>query len=139
MVISLLLISSLAIAQDFQNVEQGQIVPFSGTVLTPDAIAKIITIEDAKLQTCQENWKHEINTLTINKDTEIQKLKHDLEVTEQTKDKIITEKDKEIQRTYELVKKENKNLTPLWLGIGFTAGFVTSLTSFYVYEGIIND
>jgi hypothetical protein len=139
MVISLLLISSLAIAQDFQNVEQGQIVPFSGTVLTPDAIAKIITIEDAKLQTCQENWKHEINTLTINKDTEIQKLKHDLEVTEQTKDKIITEKNKEIQRTYELVKKENKNLTPLWLGIGFTAGFVTSLTSFYVYEGIIND
>ncbi len=119
--------------------EQGQNVPFSGTVLTPDAIAKIITIEDAKLQTCQENWKHEINTLTINKDTEIQKLKHDLEVTEQTKDKIITEKDKEIQRTYELVKKENKNLTPLWLGIGFTAGFVTSLTSFYVYEGIIND
>lgn len=138
MVISLLLISSLAIAQDFQNVEQGQIVPFSGTVLTPDAIAKIITIEDAKLQTCQENWKHEINTLTINKDTEIQKLKHDLEVIEKTKDRIITEKDKEIQRTYELVKKENKNLTPLWLGIGFTAGFVTSIGTIYVYNTMEN-
>jgi hypothetical protein len=136
MVISLLLVSGLAIAQDFQNVEQGQIVPFTGTVLTPDAIAKIITIEDAKFQTCQENWKHEINTLTINKDTEIQKLKHDLEVTEQTKDKIITEKDKEIERTYELVKKENKNLTPLWLGIGFTAGFVTSIGTIYVYNQI---
>jgi len=134
MVISLLLVSGVAIAQDFQNVEQGQIVPFNGTVLTPDAIAKIITIEDAKLQTCQEDWKHEINTLTINKDTEIQKLKHDLEVIEKTKDRIITEKDKEIERTYELVKKENKNLTPLWLGIGFTAGFVTTLGTIYVYE-----
>ena len=139
MVISLLLVSGLAFGQDFKNIQQGETAPFSGTILTPDAIAKIITTEDAKLQTCQEDWKHEINTLTINKDTEIQKLKHDLEITEQTKDKIITEKDKEIQRTYELVKKENKNLTPLWLGIGFTAGFVTSLTSFYVYEGIIND
>lgn len=136
MVISLLLVSGLAIAQDFQNVEQGQIVPFTGTVLTPDAIAKIITIEDAKFQTCQENWKHEINTLTINKDTEIQKLKHDLEVTEQTKDRMVAEKDKEIERTYELVKKENKNLTPLWLGIGFTAGFVTSIGTIYVYNQI---
>ncbi len=32
------------------------------------------------------------------------------------------------------VKKENKNLTPLWLGIGFTAGFVTTLGTIYVYE-----
>ena len=136
MVISLLLISSVGFAQDFQNVEQGQIVPFTGTVLTPDAIAKIITIEDAKLQTCQEDWKHEINTLTINKDVEIQKLKHDLEVTEQTKDRMVVEKDKEIERTYELVKKENKNLTPLWLGIGFTAGFVTSIGTIYVYNQI---
>jgi hypothetical protein len=136
MVISLLLISSVGFAQDFQNVEQGQIVPFTGTVLTPDAIAKIITIEDAKLQTCQEDWKHEINTLTINKDVEIQKLKHDLEVTEQTKDRMVAEKDKEIERTYELVKKENKNLTPLWLGIGFTAGFVTSIGTIYVYNQI---
>jgi hypothetical protein len=138
MVISLLIISKLAFAQDFQNVEQGQIVPFSGTVLTPDAVAKIITIEDAKFQTCKENWKHEINTLTINKDTEIQKLKHDLEVTEQTKDKIITEKDKEIQRTYDLIKKENKNLTPLWLGVGFTAGFATSVATVYIYNTMEN-
>jgi 2-phosphoglycerate kinase len=136
MVISLLLVSSLAFAQDFQNVQQGQTVPFSGTVLTPDAIAKIITIEDAKLQTCQEEWKHEINILTINKDSEIQKLKHDLEVTEQTKDKIIAEKDEEIKRTYELVKKQNKNLTPLWLGVGFTAGLTTSLITYYAYNNL---
>ena len=139
MVISLLIISKLAFAQDFQNVEQGQIVPFSGTILTPDAVAKIITTEDAKLQTCQEDWKHQINTLTINKDVEIQKLKHDLETTEQTKDRMIAEKDKEIERTYKLIKKQNKNLTPLWLGIGFTAGLLTSFSSFYVYEGITND
>jgi hypothetical protein len=136
MVINLLLISNFALAQDFQNVQQGQVIPFSGTLLTPDAVAKIITIEDGKLQTCQEDWKHEINTLTIDKDSQIQKLKHDLEITEQTKDKMIAEKDKEIQRTYELVKKQNKNLTPLWLGIGFTAGLTTSLITYYTYNNL---
>jgi 2-phosphoglycerate kinase len=139
MVISLLLVSGLAIAQDFQNVEQGQIVPFNGTLLTPDAIAKIITIEDAKLQTCQEDWKHEINTLTINKDTEIQKLKHDLEVIEKTKDRIITEKDKELERTYELIKKQNKNLTPLWISIGLVSGIASTLGTIYVYEKATNE
>lgn len=139
MVISLLLVSGLAIAQDFKNVQQGETVPFSGTILTPDAIAKIITTEDAKLQTCQEDWKHQINTLTINKDVEIQKLKHDLETTEQTKDRMIAEKDKEIERTYKLIKKQNKNLTPLWLGIGFTAGLLTSFSSFYAYQTLTNN
>jgi hypothetical protein len=138
MVISLLLVSGLAIAQDFKNVQQGEPVPFSGTILTPDAIAKIITTEDAKLQTCQEDWKHQINTLTINKDVEIEKLKHDLETTEQTKDRMIAEKDKEIERTYELIKKQNKNLTPLWLGVGFTAGFATSVATVYIYNTMEN-
>jgi 2-phosphoglycerate kinase len=139
MVISLLLVSCLAIAQDFKNVQQGETVPFSGTILTPDAIAKIITTEDAKLQTCQEDWKHQINTLTINKDVEIQKLKHDLETTEQTKDRIIAEKDKEIERTYELVKKQNKNLTPLWISIGLVSGIASTLGTIYVYEKATNE
>jgi 2-phosphoglycerate kinase len=139
MVISLLLASSLAFGQDFKNVQKGETVPFSGTILTPDAIAKIITTEDAKFQTCQEDWKHQINTLTINKDVEIQKLKHDLETTEQTKDRIIAEKDKEIERTYELIKKQNKNLTPLWISIGLVSGIASTLGTIYVYEKTTNE
>jgi hypothetical protein len=134
MVISLLLLCNIAKAQDFQNVKQGDIVPFTGTVLTPESIAKIITIEDAKLKICNEQWQHEVNTVTINKDTEIDKLKHDLKITEETKNKIIDEKEKEILRTYDLVKEQNKNLIPFWLGLGFSAGLATSLGSYYIYQ-----
>ena len=134
MVISLLLLCNIAKAQDFKNLNQGDIAPFTGTILTPESIAKIITIEDAKLKTCNEQWQHEVNTLTINKDTEIDKLKHDLKIIEETKNKIIDEKEKEISRTYDLVKKQNKNLTPLWLGLGFSAGLATSLGSYYIYQ-----
>jgi hypothetical protein len=139
MVISLLLLCNIAKAQDFKNITQGDVAPFTGTILTPESIAKIITIEDAKLKTCNEQWQHEVNTVTINKDTEIDKLKHDLKITEETKNKIIDEKEKEISRTYDLVKKQNRNLTPLWLGVGFTAGFITSFATIYGYETIIND
>lgn len=139
MVINLLLISSLSFAQDFQNIQQGQIAPFNGTVITPDGIAKIITIEDAKLKTCQEDWKHEINNLTISKDTEIEKLKNDLKITNESKDKLISEKDEEIKRTYELIKKQNKNIVPLWIGLGFLGGITSTLGTIYAYKAITND
>jgi len=139
MVINLLLISSLSFAQDFQNIQQGQVAPFNGTVITPDGIAKIITIEDAKLKTCQEDWKHEINNLTISKDTEIEKLKNDLKITNESKDKLISEKDEEIKRTYELIKKQNKNIVPLWIGLGFVGGIASTLGTIYAYEAIAND
>jgi hypothetical protein len=139
MVINLLLISSLSFAQDFQNIQQGQVAPFTGTIITPDGIAKIITIEDAKLKTCQEEWKHEINNLTISKDTEIEKLKNDLKITNESKDKLISEKDEEIKRTYELIKKQNKNIVPLWIGLGFVGGITSTLGTIYAYEAITND
>ncbi len=134
MVINLLLISSLSFAQDFQNIQQGQVAPFNGTVITPDGIAKIITIEDAKLKTCQEDWKHEINNLTISKDTEIEKLKNDLKITNESKDKLISEKDEEIKRTYELIKKQNKNIVPLWIGLGFVGGITSTLGTIYAFK-----
>lgn len=134
MVISLLLLSKLAIAEDFKNLNQGDVAPFSGTIITPDGIAKIITIEDSKLQTCEEKSRHEIEVLTITKDTQIEKLKFDLKQETENCDYLIKEKDKELERVYGIIKKQNKNLTPLWLSIGFTAGVLTSLGSYYVYQ-----
>jgi len=136
MVISLLLFCNLALAQDFQNINQGQVAPFTGTILTPDALAKIITLEDSKLQLCEETAQHNINTLTISKDTEIDKLKFNLEEKQKSCNLIIQEKNKELDRTYEVIKKQNRNLTPLWIGVGFAAGLATSIGTIYVYNQI---
>ena len=134
MVISLLLFSKLAIAEDFKNLNQGDIAPFSGTIITPDGIAKIITIEDSKLQMCQEKSRHEIEILTITKDTQIEKLKFDLKQETESCDFLIQEKQKELDRVYDIVKKQNRNLTPLWLSIGFAAGMATSVGTYYIYQ-----
>jgi hypothetical protein len=136
MVISLLLLSNLALAQDFQNLSQGQVAPFTGTLITPDGMAKIITIEDAKLSECEELSRHQIEVLTISNDAQVEKLKFDLKKQKESSDKIIEEKDKELDRIYQLVKKQNKNLTPMWIGIGFAAGLTTSIGTYYVYNNI---
>lgn len=139
MVISLLLFCNLAFAQDFQNINQGQVAPFTGTLFTPEAVAKIITIEDSKLDICEETAQHNINTLTISKDTEIDKLKFNLEEKQKSCNLIIEEKNKELDRAYEIIKKQNRNLTPLWIGVGFAAGLATSFGTIYVYEVMNND
>jgi len=139
MVISLLLLTKLAFAQDFQNLSQGQVAPFTGTLITPDGIAKIITTEDAKLSECEETSRHKIEVLTISKEAQIEKLKFDLKEQKESSSKIIEEKNKELDRTYEIIKKQNRNLTPLWIGVGFTAGLATSIGTIYVYKELTND
>ena len=136
MVISLLLLTKFALAQDFQNLSQGQVAPFTGTLITPEGIAKIITTEDAKLSECEENSRHKIEVLTISKEAQIEKLKFDLEQQKESSSKIIEEKDKELDRIYDIVKKQNKNLTPMWIGIGFTAGLATTIGTYYAYNNI---
>lgn len=139
MVISLLLLTKFALAQDFQNLSQGQVAPFTGTIITPEGIAKIITTEDAKLSECEEISRHKIEVLTISKEAQIEKLKFDLEKQKESSSKIIEEKDKELDRIYDIVKKQNKNLTPMWIGIGFVAGLATSYGTMYIYNKSINE
>ena len=109
MVISLLLLTKFALAQDFQNLSQGQVAPFTGTLITPEGIAKIITTEDAKLSECEELSRHKIEVLTISKEAQIEKLKFDLEQQKESSSKIIEEKNNELDRVYDIVKKQNRN------------------------------
>jgi 2-phosphoglycerate kinase len=135
MVISLLLMLIKPVnAQDFQTMQQGDVAPFNGALLTPDAVATIISTHQAEVSLCEENNKHDIEKLIINKDTEISKLQFELKICQENKEEIISIKDKELDKAYELLKKQNKNMTPLWLGIGFASGFATSLATIYIYE-----
>lgn len=138
MVISLLLLllSTTAKAQDFQNVKQGEIVPFSGTLLTPDAVATVLSKQDADILTCEENNKHEMEKVIIVKDTQIKNLEFELKTCKDNKTEIIEQKDEEIDRLYKLVQDKQPNHIPLWIAIGFAGGIATSFGTIYLYENI---
>lgn len=136
MISNLLLLVSLVAAQDFKNVQQGQPAPFDGTLLKPESMAKIFVENDSEIKQCKADAKHEVEKMRINCELDTQKLEYDLSSYKLTTDALLAEKQKELDHAYELIKKQNKNLTPLWLGIGFASGLATSIGIFYVSNNI---
>ena len=56
----LLLFSSLAFANDVVTLEKGERAPFAGTLLSPDAAAKIIVESDKSLEQCIIDSKRDL-------------------------------------------------------------------------------
>jgi len=135
----LMLLSKPAYGQDFQTMKQGEVAPFNGALVTPDGVATIISKHEEDVSICEENSKHEIEKLKIFKDAQISKLDFEFKTCQETNKSIIETKDKELDRAYEIIKKQNKNMVPLWLGIGFATGLATSFGTYYVYDSINNN
>lgn len=136
MVSSLLLLVSLVNAQDFKNLQTGQPAPFDGTLLRPEALATIITKNESDVEMCKAESEHKLKEKQINCDLDTQKLTFDLESYKTTSEAIIAEKDKELDKAYELLKKQTANKTPFWISVGFVGGLATSIGMIYIYEEI---
>jgi hypothetical protein len=135
----ILLLASLAFAQDYAPIKKGQPSPIDGTVLTAEAMATIIAKGDADIATCKEEAKFELKKQQIECELDTQKLEYDVESIKKTDEQILKAKQEELDKVYGLVKKQNRNLTPVWIGVGFAAGLATSFGTIYVYEELTND
>lgn len=138
MLTSILLFASLAFGEDFKNLQQGQPAPFAGTLLRPEAIATIISKNDADLVECKAKAEHELNKQEIKCELEVQKIEYDFSSYKMTSEAIMAEKDKELDKAYDLLKKQTKNQTPMWIGVGFVGGLATSIGMIYIYNQIEN-
>lgn len=56
----ILLMLSLAFAEDVVTVNEGEPAPFEGTLMKPSAIAKLLADHDAKLETCKVNSEKDL-------------------------------------------------------------------------------
>ena len=136
MLSSLLLLVSLAHAEDFKQLQQGQPAPFAGTLLRPEAMATIISQNDADIAQCQADAKHELEKEKIQCDLDVQKIQYDFDSYKSTNEALMSEKNKELDKTYELIKKQTKNKAPLWIVLGFVTGTATAYGTIYVYNHI---
>jgi len=136
MLTNILLFATLANAQDAVQLQAGQPSPFSGTLLKPEAIATIIAKHDADVEQCKADSQHEIEKQQIKCELDIQKTEYDFSSYKMTSESLMQEKDKELDKAYELLKERSKNQTPLWIGAGFVGGLATSIGMFYLYEEI---
>ena len=136
MISSLLILATLANAQDFAQIQKGQPAPFSGTLLTPESIAVIITKHDSDIAMCLAESDHKLQEQEIKCELQVQKAQYDFSSYKMTSEAIMQEKDKELDKAYDLLKKQTKNQTPLWIGVGFVGGLATSIGMIYAYEAI---
>jgi 2-phosphoglycerate kinase len=136
MISSFLLFVTLANAQDFAQVQKGQPAPFAGTLLTPESIAVIISKHDSDVAMCVAESDHKLQEQEIKCELQVQKAEYDFSSYKMTSEALIQEKNKELDKAYDIIKKQSKNQTPLWLGIGFATGFATSLGAIYVYNNL---
>jgi len=134
MILSLLLLINNANAQDYAPIKKGQVSPIDGTVISQNALATIITTNDTAILECQAKAKHDLEKQTIECDLDVQKLEYDLESTKRTNDSIIKAKDEEIDKLQTIIKKNNRNLAPLWIVVGFAGGMATTYGAFYIVE-----
>lgn len=132
----LLLLSTLALAQDYAPIKKGQPSPIDGTVLSADALATMIAKTDADLALCKEETKFALKKQQIDCELETQKLEYDITSIKEIDKQLLEAKDEEIKKVYSLVKKQNRNLTPVWIGVGFVAGVATSYGTIYVYNNL---
>jgi hypothetical protein len=137
--ITLLLLTKLAFAQDYAPIKKGEIAPLSGTILAPSGMATIIAKCDADTAEAKLKGKYDLDKLQTECDLNEEKLQYDLELQIKTSEEIISIKDKELEKTYDIIKSTNKNNTSLWIGVGFAAGIATSFGTIYAYEAITND
>lgn len=136
MLISLLLLSSLANAGDYAQVQQGQAAPFTGTLLKPEALATIISTNDAAVASCVAEGTHKVEKLQIECDLTAEKWEQDYTTLKLTTEQIDAIKQKEIESLREIVQKQAKPNLPLWITLGFVGGLATSYGTIYIYEQI---
>jgi hypothetical protein len=139
MLISLLLFSSLAKAGDYAQLQQGQAAPFNGTLLKPEALATIISTNDAAVATCKAEGQHDVEKLQIEFDLEKEKCEQDYSTLKLTSEQIDAIKQKEIEDLRMIIQKQSKPNLPLWIALGFVGGLATSYGTIYVYEQITNE
>ena len=137
--ITLLLLTNLANAQDYSPIKKGEVSPITGTVLAPTAMATIIAKCDADVSTEKVKAKYELDKLQTTCDLNEEKLQYDLDTHIKTSKQIIEIKDKELEKAYEIIKNNSKKNTSLWLGLGFAAGVATSFGVIYGYENLTNN
>lgn len=134
MILSLLLLINSANAQDYAPIKKGQVSPIDGTVLSQNALATIITTNDSAILECQAKAKHDLEKQTIECELDVDKLEYDLEANKRLNASILEAKDEEINKLQDIIKKNNRNLAPLWIAVGFAGGMATTYGAFYIVQ-----
>lgn len=121
------------------NVKAGDTVQEDGVLLTKEEAAKIIADKKTAEKKCEEDIKFNKKMVEIDKNLDINNLKSDLKAEKEKSEITLELKDKEIERLYEQLEKEQgkSNGVLLGAGIGVVATAIVTTAIFFASVQIV--
>lgn len=116
-------------AEVITTVEEGEIVPFTGTLLSTEAAAKIMTQLDFSEEACKLEMTRAVESIKIVKDGEIDSLKIKLDTAETLCQQRIEIRDEQIDFLSKELMSQKKPNTALWFAGGTIAGIGLTVLS----------
>ena len=128
-ILALLLISSTAVADDgkFTFMAERQPAPFEGVLFDPEATASILT-EKANWQLqCDIEVEYNLDIANTEFDLERKNFNIRYEALDQEYKLIVEQKDAEIVKLQETIKKQSPPNKWVWFGVGGASGVVATV------------
>ncbi len=139
-----LVFSPVAIAQDAPDnnvvvtLEAGQVAPFSGTLFSTGAAAKLLAEIELSNESCQARIDREVGVSSARLQLEIDSLNASLSACNQKYTQIIDIKNDHIAFLDDQIAKRSDPKTELWVVAGIVLGIGLGVGSAWSYDQIAN-
>jgi hypothetical protein len=143
--ISVIFISSPVIANaqtttstsaKFTFLNEGDAAPFTGTLFSIEATAKLLAEKARAEQECKLKVKYETDTLQAKCTRDNDLLSSELKIEKKKYNIIVAAQDEEIGRLQKIATKSN-DYDILWFGGGIAIGMITSIAIFFAASEIV--
>ena len=143
--ISIIFISSSVIASaqtttstsaKFTFLNEGDVAPFTGTLFSIEATAKLLAEKERSEQECKLKVKYETDTLRAKCTRDNDLLSSELAIEKRKYKIIVSAQDEEILRLQKIATDVG-NYDILWFGGGIAVGMITSIAIFFAASEIV--
>ena len=141
LLVSLLVLQPLALAQEVEpiitDIVEGQTAPFSGTLLTPPAVAQMLAEKEASEAECELRIEYAEDRQQAMCDLVVDSTTVSLEALQERYNTIMDIKDQEIERLTEIaIEADHRDFSTLWFTGGLIIGVTTSVAVAYAVGNI---
>ena len=132
LLVSLLVFQPLALAQEVEpiitDIIEGQTAPFSGTLLTPAAVAQMLAEKEASETECELRIDYAEDRQQAMCDLMVDSTTASLEALQERYNTIMDIKDQEIERLTEIaIEADHRDFSTVWFTGGVILGVATTI------------
>jgi len=120
----------------FTFLNKGDSAPFSGTLFSVEATAKLLADKERAEQECRLNLKYETNKLQAKCTRDFDLVASELQIEKKKYNIIVSAQDEEITRLQKIATR-NGDYDILWFGGGVAIGIITSVAIFFAAAEIV--